>query len=76
MTTSKHLPANTEVVFGTLAPPLHEQLGGSEADWEHEQLDANALVRLKVRGYISRSALQTAEKRLVKRIGEKLSSRT
>ena len=64
-------PARTYVELGALCPPLHEQLGVfgvTEAEGEPLQIDANAIVRLSVRGLLSETEKTRARKRLVRKI--------
>jgi len=62
----------TTLIFGALAPPIHEQLGlarptaGSPAD--HWQRDADAISRLAVRGLLADSESLRARRRLLKRM--------
>lgn len=75
---SKDLP-NLEIGirFGALAPRLLEQLKAQVptsytrkqlSELRHLQLDADALVRLKVRGVIAGSAALKVQRRLVRKI--------
>jgi len=57
--------------FGALVEPLAIQLKDVIQylpNIEHFQKDADAIVRLNLRGYISSSAAQTMRKQLVKKI--------
>ena len=60
------------ILVGALARPLHEQLGVTEAATEQFQLDANAIVRLRVRGTLSEAEGDRACRRLVKRLNKEL----
>jgi hypothetical protein len=58
--------------FGPLAPSLADQLEGQDCSVEdaeslrHLQLDVDAIVRLKVRGHITRNAALAVEKKIIK----------
>lgn len=60
-----------KITFGALAPDLSEQLAGcglpSDA-LRHFDLDAEAIVRLSIRGYLSDSATLKARQRLMREI--------
>jgi len=57
--------------FGALVPQLKEQLEGygvDSTDIEHFQKDADAIVRLAIRGLIPDSTKITANRRLMRNI--------
>jgi hypothetical protein len=61
--------------FGAMAPPLKEQLKEFNLDdnsLEHFQKDAEAIVRLAIRGIIPDSVKSSANKRLLKNIVRKI----
>ena len=58
--------------IGALAPPLHEQLGVAEKPTEQFQLDANGIVRLRIRGILSDAETDRACRRLLKRLNKEL----
>ena len=43
---------NTEITFGALAPPLHEQLGWTKEETEHLQKLHDSIVYLKVKSNV------------------------
>ena len=57
-----------EVRIGSLAPPLFKQLKIPKDAARHVQADADAVVRLKVRGIIGEGASNTACRRLLRRM--------
>ena len=59
------------ILVGALAQPLHEQLGVNEGATEQFQLDANAIVRLRVRGTLSEAEGDRACS-LLKRLNKEL----
>ena len=62
-------PTRIHVELGALCPPLHEQLGVfGVTEAEPLQIDANAIVRLSVRGLLSEAEETRARKRLVRKI--------
>ena len=68
--------------FGAFAPPLYKQLEsqGFEFEWQQQawmslQLDADAIVRLCVRGIITDSQAVAARKKLMKKIEQTLKSK-
>ena len=72
-----------QLAFGAFAPKLREQIiaGGfglkapimkSSLALTHLQLDADAVARLRIRGRITESAANSAEKKIVKEIGQLL----
>lgn len=60
----------TTVELGWAADPLHKQLGVPRKDLEHLQSDATAITRLRIRGYLTDSALDRAYARVLKQIPE------
>ena len=60
------------ILIGALARPLHEQLGVTEGTTKQFQLDANAIVRLRVRGTLSEAEGDRACRRLLKRLNKEL----
>ena len=68
----KNLKKRYEVRVGSLAPPMHEQLGVPEQAADHVQKDADAIVRLSVRGILSESERDRACKRMLKRMEREL----
>ena len=58
----------TKIELGALSPPLHEQLDVPMELLEHEQKDVDALIRLRVRGIIPRSAARNYELRVVRSV--------
>lgn len=56
------------IVFGAMAPPLHEQLGIQARRCGILQKDADAIVRLKIRGLIGDATARNAERRLMRDI--------
>lgn len=56
------------VRFGALAPPIYEQLDTDEELMAHYQMDADAVVRLAVRGMLSEAETHRARKRILKRV--------
>jgi hypothetical protein len=66
--------------FGAMAPLLKDQLKEQkfsvcEEEIKHFQKDADALIRLKVRGIIPAGEVEKATKRLIKKIREHIESR-
>ena len=61
-----------EVRIGSLAPPLFKQLKIPKDAARHLQADADAVVRLKVRGIIGEGASNMACRRLLKRMETEL----
>ncbi len=61
-----------EVVYGALAPPLHEQLGVAEEKVATEQRLAEAITLLAVQGMLTGKERENARRRLTKRIGRAL----
>ena len=64
--------AATHVTLGWDAPPLHEQLNLPREDLAQVQADADAIVRLRLRGYLGDGTLKRMHRRLLKWIGETL----
>lgn len=64
-----------KIALGALSPSLTEQLDGmiDEKEIAVLDLDADAITRLYIRGYISSSQATTARKRLIKKIDKELS---
>ena len=56
------------VELGWLAKPLHIQLGTPRNDLKQLQKDADAICRLKVRGYINERTRDSAYQRVLKEI--------
>ncbi len=63
-----------EIIFGSFAPPLHKQLDVKQKLVEPEQMDADAVARLRIRGIITALDSRMAERRIVKALKEKLES--
>ena len=64
-------PTRTYVELGALCPRLHEQLGVfgvTEVEARPLQIDADAIVRLSLRGLLSEAEKTRARKRLVWKI--------
>lgn len=70
-----------QIAFGAFAPSLREQIiaGGydlkppivkNSANLTHLQLDAQAVARLRIRSRITESAAVSAEKKIVKELGQ------
>jgi len=62
-----------KIELGALSDPISEQLkdlGISKEDLRHYDLDADAITRANVRGYISDSNAHIARKRLLKKNSE------
>lgn len=60
-----------EITSGALAPPLVDQVnqqGFSVPNIQHFQQDADAILRLSIRGYIPRGVVERCRSRLVKRL--------
>jgi len=60
-----------DISFGAMVPSLKEQIGGlldDEYMLAHFQLDADALVRVHMRGLIPDSQIDAARNRLFKKI--------
>ena len=61
--------------FGAMAAPLSEQLQGCDIDTNdlnHFQKDADAIVRLAVRGLITDSTKTSAHRKLIKNIARSI----
>lgn len=54
--------------FGALSPPLHQQIGCAAELLEHQQYDADAIARLRVRSILTERETDAARRRLVKSI--------
>jgi hypothetical protein len=66
------------ISFGALAPALSEQLADSgltTEQLEHFDKDADAILRLRIRGYLTDSAYLSAFKKLMKAIERKLAEK-
>lgn len=61
--------------FGPMAPPLHTQIGMSAAELLHLQWDADAVVRLRSRGILSRGAADRANYRIAEAVRDLISGR-
>lgn len=59
--------------FGALCAPIHEQLGLPKATTEQAQLDADAVVRLRLRNALTDSEGVRAEQRIINRLARELS---
>ena len=68
----KNLKKRYEVRVGSLAPPMHEQLGVPEEAAHHVQKDTDAIVRLSVRGILSAAERDRACRRMLKRMEREL----
>lgn len=53
------------IKLGALSPPLHEQMGVDPGDVELEQLDLDALNRLRIRGDITERVCWRAMNNLI-----------
>lgn len=60
------------LTFGALAKPIHVQLGVPMRAVASCQRDADALTRLAVRGVLSSSEVESARRRLVRRIAREI----
>ena len=58
--------SNMQVSLGCMAPTLKEQ--GFDDDKGHLEKDREAIQRLSIRGYLTRSTRVSAEKKLVKKL--------
>lgn len=61
-----------KIAFGAKVDPLCVQLGVSAAKVEQEQKDADAIVRLAVRGLLTEMEVRRARERLLRQLGEAL----
>ena len=68
----KNIKKRYEVVIGSLAPPMHEQLDVPKEAAHHVQTDADAIVRLSVRGLLSDAERHRACRRMPKRMEREL----
>lgn len=67
------MPTNRVVLtFGALAEPIHVQLGLPMRAVASFQRDADAITRLAVRGILSSSQVESARRRLVRRIAREI----
>jgi len=69
-----------KLIFGAMAPKLAEQLKSqnfsyNKVDMIHFQKDADAIVRLKVRGLITAFETEKATNKLIKSIKKHIESR-
>lgn len=56
------------LMFGLLAPKLHEQIKCSANIMAHHQRDADYVTALRMRGILTRSETRKAEMRIIKGI--------
>lgn len=63
-----------QIDFGAFAPPLHKQFRCSAAPIRHFQQDADALVRLSIRGILPDAQVRAARKRLLRKIEQYFNS--
>ena len=57
-----------ELVFGAMAPKLHEQIGCEPEKVEQFQKDLDAINRLRIRGMLNHSEVKKAELRVIKKL--------
>jgi hypothetical protein len=60
------------VVFGALAPPLHEQLCADHGLLHRDQRDADAISRMGITGLLTEAETRRIRMRLLKRIAARL----
>ena len=58
--------------FGALCKPIHEQLGVSKSLTVQAQLDADAVVRLRIRGVLTDSEGVKVEQRIINGLAREL----
>jgi len=58
--------------FGAMCDPIHKQLGLSKRLTKHAQLDADAVVRLAIRGVITDSEGRRVRQRIINRLAKEL----
>ena len=57
-----------ELHFGALCDPIHKQLGVAKSVTKQAQLDADAVVSLRIRGVLT----DKAEQRIINRLAKEL----
>lgn len=70
---------NVKLAFGAMSPKISEQLDKQgflyqEEDISHFQKDADAIVRLRVRGLLPEGQIEKCHQKLVKKIGQHIAS--
>ena len=61
-----------ELHFGALCDPIHKQLGVAKSVTKQAQLDADAVVSLRIRGVLTDSEGVKAEQRIINRLAKEL----
>ena len=65
MATTKEPGEPVTINLGWAADPLHKQMGVPKADLEHLQKDADAILRLRIRGYLNDKTLSRSYHRVI-----------